>query len=237
MKTNFDRYSIQARYFPVVISTLPLLITIIALSPSNSIGIGILTAFLTSAGVTAVLIQIGRDYGKKKEGNFNILFGGKATICMLRHKTSTINPITLERYHSKLSKSIRTKKPTSKYENSNPDECDIIYDSWIDWLRTKTRDIKKHNLVFEENINYGFRRNLWGIKSFGIVISIIGILLLIIKLILDFLNYHSISLYLVIIVIFNNLFLLFWIFCVTPKWVRLAANEYAKRLLEACEIL
>lgn len=235
MVTKIDNYSLRARYLPVVISTLPLLLTISTLFPNNYIGIGILAGFITSAGITAILAQIGRDYGKNKEDKFNSIYGGKATTCLLRHQTSIINSNTLERYHIKLSKSLKTKKPTLKYENDHPAECDIIYESWIDWLKTKTRDKKKYSLIFEENVNYGFRRNLWGIKPFGIIFSIIALLASLINAIIHFQNNKSMLLYILIVIMINTLFIIFWIIIVSAKWVRLAANEYAKRLLESCE--
>ena len=46
------------------------------------------------------------------------------------------------------------------------EEADEIYRSWSNYLRTNVRDIEKYNLLFAELINYGFRRNVYGMKYF-----------------------------------------------------------------------
>jgi len=47
-------------------------------------------------------------------------------------------------------------------ERSEPESADHVYDSSTAFLLEKTRDKKAFPLIFEENCNYGFRRNLWG---------------------------------------------------------------------------
>lgn len=42
-------------------------------------------------------------------------------------------------------------------------------------LKAATKDKKRFPLVFAENCNYGFCRNLWGVKSWGVATSLIAI--------------------------------------------------------------
>jgi len=38
-------------------------------------------------------------------------------------------------------------------------------------LLTQTRDKRTYSLLFEWNISYGFRRNMFGLRRFGILVS------------------------------------------------------------------
>lgn len=42
------------------------------------------------------------------------------------------------------------------------------------FLREQTRDPKMFPIVYEENVNYGFRRNLLGLKPTGAAIAVVG---------------------------------------------------------------
>jgi hypothetical protein len=78
----------------------------------------------------------------------------------------------------------------------NPDYALDCYDSCGDLLREKTRDKDKFSLIFQENMNYGFRRNLWGMKTLGIFTSLMGIIFCTIKAIYLWYalgNIHTIS--------------------------------------------
>src|SRR2546426_4811456 len=67
------------------------------------------------------------------------------------------------------------KLPTAQQEADDPPAADVVYEACGAFLRDKTRDQKKFPLVFEENCNYGLRRNLWGMKPIGIAIATLGI--------------------------------------------------------------
>ncbi len=61
--------------------------------------------------------------------------------------------------------------PTAKDEEADPVKCDAYYERCGNWLRENTRDTKKFKLLFDENINYGYRRNLLGLKAPGLAID------------------------------------------------------------------
>jgi hypothetical protein len=101
------------------------------------------------------------------------------------------------------------------------------------FLRTVTRDHKKFPLVFAENCSYGMRRDLWGMKPLAIcvtvaavpTVSIIGVVHPARREIAATAAAVDIAL------------LLGWVFMFTPTWVRLPAEAYAERVLEACDKL
>ena len=49
----------------------------------------------------------------------------------------------------------------------------VTYDSAARWLRKATRDRRQFNLVFTENVSYGFRRNLFGVRWIGGLVALL----------------------------------------------------------------
>jgi hypothetical protein len=58
--------------------------------------------------------------------------------------------------------------PTDAEEQSNPEGADAAYASAVMWLKERARG-KDFPMVDRENAQYGFRRNLRGLKWIGIV--------------------------------------------------------------------
>ena len=63
-----------------------------------------------------------------------------------------------------LSSKIGQSVPTEQAEKDNPKVGDAFYERGGGWLRENTRDTKKFPVLFSENITYGYRRNLLGLK-------------------------------------------------------------------------
>ena len=73
-----------------------------------------------------------------------------------------------------LARKIDTAFPDAGQEKSNPAKADEAYQSGAHWLLDHTRpdDGKKFDLLFRDNVTYGFRRNALGVRPLGIVIAI-----------------------------------------------------------------
>ena len=229
-----DTYTRRVRLQPALLVALPLGIATLAWFPGGLIGWSTLWGLIVWSGGTALLSQVGRDWGKKKEPQLYRMWGGKPTTLLLRHRDARNREIVMRR-HTKLKKLIPTLHiPSLKEEQAKPSVADDVYENCAAFLREKTRDKKKFNLIFEENCNYGFRRNLWGMKPIGILIATIGCAAV---GVLFLVRGRSIPPLAVACGLGNLLLLLGWAFLFTPKWVRIPAEAYAARLLEACEIL
>ncbi len=50
-----------------------------------------------------------------------------------------------------------------------------VYDSATAYLRDTTRDRGRFPLVFQAMYDYGFRRNLWGLKPWGLTFALTGL--------------------------------------------------------------
>jgi hypothetical protein len=232
-KGLLDEYDRNARLKPALLVILPASLTVTALGVNVSAPVGVLTGSLTAIGFTYVLAQFARDRGKRKELSLFALWGGKPTTVRLRHRTNAINPYTLARYHAIATRLVGKSIPSTFEEQNDPQSADLIYESVGDCLRGKTRDTKKYPLIFKELVSYGFRRNLWGMKPFGIFLTSACVIFQLGFLTRLFFYQSSVPPVQVVMAVTNLVILLCWIFLVNPSWVRIPADAYADRLLEA----
>ncbi len=234
-------YERKARLYPAFLVILPLVVTVIA---TLALKIDVLKAAATglvACGATFALAQLARDRGYNRQPYLFNLWGGSPSIAIFRHSNARLDPITKARYHQKLAALVpETRKlPTPASEQENPDEADRVYAAWSNFLRVSTRDTKKYDLLFAESVNYGYRRNAWGLRPLGIAFSAASLAFAIFQI------YASTrgkgigqgDTKLTIALLFDTSALVLWVFVVKTEWVRLAANAYADRLAEACESL
>jgi len=233
-----DHYTFQARLLPALIVVLPLGLVVVVFQPSQSAAINFLAGALVSFGLTALLSQLGRDLGKRKEADFFTKTGGKPSTLMLSFRSSTLDRETLARCHAKLQSMVpNLRMPTQEEESKNTTDAFVKYDSCVSFLREKTRDKKRFPLVYSENVNYGFRRNLWGMKSAGIVIATLGIIGCIITILYHLVSSsHGVTISIAALMINIALFV-WWVLRIRFEWVKLAAFAYARQLILSCEIL
>jgi hypothetical protein len=236
----FDNYTLKARFYPVIMLFLPLIV----LGLFYSFEFQSVLHFFSSVGILSALTflfsQLGRDQGKKKEPELWKNWGGTPSIQVLRLRDQIIDKHTKLRYHQKLQTLFPvTTLPDQSMETNNPNEADEVYRAWTQFLITKTRDTKQYSLLFKENINYGFRRNLWGLKR--IAITLIFLLIIfnygfwIYKTQLwNPLHFPDVFIYSSGVLV---LLLLFWSIIVSRNWVKSVAFSYASRLCEAVETL
>lgn len=236
--TKFDIYTWRARIVPAFLVFLPLAIAVFLWIPDILL-IGRLAGIvLGPLGVAMLMAQIGRDRGYKKQPQLWLKWGGAPTTQLLRHRNSESNPVLRDKYHRKFKElQPELEIPTPEEEERDPQKADHIYEACVRHLITRTRDRKQFPLIFHENVNYGFRRNLWGMKLFGTLFALIGLAACGLNLWLNWKNTQRIAGEAAISGIVNLGLLLFWLFWVTPSWVRIPADAYSARLFESCEHL
>src|SRR6266849_6544320 len=162
MEFAFDKYTYHARLLPILITLLPLGLGLAAWFPGQAVVWKFVGAIFISFGLTALLSQLGGDLGAQKEPLLFQMWGGVPTTRMLSYSLSKLDPFTLKRYHAKLRVLLPDLKiPEPGDEARNPSAARQVYSSCVLFLRENTRDRKRFPLVFAENVNYGFRRNLW----------------------------------------------------------------------------
>jgi hypothetical protein len=234
-----DRYTLTARFAPAVLVTLPLGLAFATWFPPEKHLPAALTAVGGTIALAVLLGQLGRDQGKKKQPELFRDWGGPPTSRMLSHRHSSFNPLTLGRYHERLKTLIPgLQLPASKdEEQADPAKANLAYESAGDYLREATRDRDKFRMVMAENINYGFRRNLWAMKSAGIVACLIALVIVGIRAGETYFHRGEVEALTTASLLFSCVLLVLWLVRVTRSWVRIAADEYSRQLLSACDKL
>lgn len=243
---SFDVYTWKARILPMVTVFFPLTTTIALLGlfphPSNitlwsqlgELALRFIAIPFVLLGIGMLFSQIGRDKGSLKQKELWERWGGAPTTQILRHRTIGNNKYELKRRHQKIrSKFPEIRIPFENDEQNDPDEADMAYQAAINAIIGLTRDKEKFHLVFEENVSYGYRRNLWGLKRWGVVSSIIGLVIAIVVGVVTWKNMSLFHLLFVLSIAINSGFLVMWFQVITPEWVRIPADAYARRLMEA----
>lgn len=256
----FDKYEFKARIIPAFLLLCPLFLTILFwfistfnISLEEKSGIFLLTIILLISTVLflAVLKFLGStisSLGKEKEKQLYKKWGGKPTNMLLRFSDETINSHTKKRYHKFFKENIEGINflPWGK-EKADLVEADKNFESAIDFLRNQRRDKSKYPLVFEENINYGFSRNLFAMKPRGVLLNLFLLVTSSAWIFLKYLqkvNWNSknsileslqkIPPQLTWLWFIYILFLISWCF-VRSDWVKSRGYAYARALLETCD--
>lgn len=234
----FDSYTLKARYYPTVIVVAPLCLAVLSWAYAQfdfltSLG----AAAVSGLGLAFVMDQVGRDGGRNKQGRLFGLWGGVPTTLMLRHADQTLEPPSKSRYHKFLAKKLPDIDiPTKEAEVHDPASADAVYSSCVEYLKVATRDHAQFPLVFQENINYGFRRNLWGMRPAGIATSLAGTA----ASAAAWIALHDRGAIADGVVAgvatgISAMLASFWMLRFTPSWVRTTAFAYARQLLASCD--
>lgn len=244
MTKLFDKYDLQARIYPAILVLLPIGIFFFAWMlkiqevPKLHDWLKLGSGSLIGACMLLFLAQMARSHGKTAEAELVKQWDGLPTTIMLRHRDTSLDPVTKKRYHEALAHLVPgITIPTELAEQADPDRADSIYSGCVSYLRSQTRDQHKFPLLITENIDYGFRRNLFGLKGFGIVCSLTGLGGCVWRLIRELQKgAATLPLTLLCVLICGGLLYL-WIFKINAAWVRQAADAYARRLLETVDQL
>lgn len=233
-----DRYARRARLYPALLTLFPALVTVLILYPAAyaSLASG-LVSLAIGCGVLMFLASIARYLGRKTEQQLYELWGGKPTTLWLRHRDTNLDPVTKQRYYAFLTKNVPGwSMPTPSEEAADPASADGYYTSAVTWLLEHTRDKGQYPLVFEENINYGFHRNMLALRPIAVTINLvcIGFILLNAYVLHHLVNLADVGI--VVTLCISIGMLAFWTFIVSPDWVKSIAYAYARALFASCDM-
>ena len=242
----FDSYGRQARLFPGLLTVFPPLLVILAWFPAlliSNIGATLLT-IAVSCGLFYALGSWARTRGKNIEPGLLAQWGGWPSTLVLRH-SGPMQAATIARYHGYLGKNVpHLSLPTPEDERLDPKGADEAYASAVKWLKEKTR--KGFPLIEKENAQYGFRRNLLGMRPVGITLCAVAIGVSLLSVFGQALNFSTESALAAVsakpselwaAVGVNFVAMLGWIFVVNVEWVKQSGYQYADALLAACDLL
>src|SRR5664280_3851350 len=163
-----DAYDRKARLYPaaVVIFPLTLLGLVLFSLPERWKGLVTLAA---AGGLHVLVIHVVRDLGAGKQDALWASWGGAPTTLLLRWAGKT-NLIQQQQRHTAVGVATAVNLPTQQEEAADQAGTDAIYESAVEVLREKTRGDDLPPVV-AESANYGFRRNLYGCRPFGIGVA------------------------------------------------------------------
>lgn len=228
-----QEYTRRARLLPAILVGLPLAFTAVALFPSEPDWWKGLTGLLTSAAVAAFVANIARSQGVRKQDDLFRSWGGVPTTQLLRFRTAE-NKAQVAQFHTDVSTATGRILPDEASETKDPGAADQEYSVAVRKLRRFTDDRDRFAFVFNENVNYGFRRNLYGLRGLGIASALLGAIAAAVLAILASQDIVDGSVVAFSIAAAINVFIAAaWIFYVNAGWVREVAFSYGERLLEA----
>jgi|CXWL01.1.fsa_nt_gi hypothetical protein len=174
-------------------------------------------------------------------------WGGTPTTILLRHADKTLDVYSKQRYHKWLqSKLPNFTMPSAEIESMNSVDADQIYTSAANFLREYTRDKDKFPMIYSDNVAYGFARNLLVLRSVGVGVTWISILLNAALVSFYFITasegftefvVHNISMIIFASgsILVSVILLWIFVFLINDSYVHGRAVRYAKSLLAVCE--
>lgn len=169
----FDAYSLRARLFPAIIAAAPALAALALLISWKSFELSNVIATISVFVLLFAVADFSRARGRKIEIELYSEYGGLPSITMFRRNDSTIAQGLKDRYRTLLAAKLGTASPSADQELASQHNADSFYEQCGVWLRQNTRDTKKFPILFNENITYGFRRNLLGVKWLALVLNVV----------------------------------------------------------------
>ena len=166
-----DLYSLRARVQPTVMVALPAVLVVYALLPDYVLFVTAFFGLLGIAGGNGIIADLGRKRGYKKQDDLWNSWGGAPTTRLLRHRRIPGDITLAPGLRQQIEDRLEYQLPTEEDELADPDSADAEYRRATLALIEATRDEARFPLIFAENTNYGFRRNLWGLKPIGVSIA------------------------------------------------------------------
>jgi hypothetical protein len=170
----FDRYDILARITPGLLAPLVPGISLLIAFPQiisgniyRTIGSGVVMI-----GLSFLFASLARSRGRAVQHTLKQRWGGFPTEIVLRFRDSTIEMPTKRAYHAALQDLAPDfRLPDASAEAQDPDAADGIYRAVIRRLIDLRRG-PKYPLIHNDNIAYGFWRNLLGMREAALVLAV-----------------------------------------------------------------
>jgi hypothetical protein len=178
-----------------------------------------------------------RKAGKDIEPRLYLEMGGNPSVTMMYRSDSAIDNASKDRYRTFLASMVKQPEPTVDIEQNNPAAANGFYELAGTWLRENTRDTKRFSILFSELVSYGFRRNLLGVRWPALALNVIVVLIC-----AGLLRYgwpidasDGMTPRSIVVLLVAAAHAIFFLFVVTPAYVKAAAKTYARQLILSCE--
>lgn len=221
MFSFFNTYNIRARLSVGIILFSPVIISLyLQVQTVKDLSTTIVVA-LTLFAASNILIMFVRQKGKNIGENEN---GRPSRRDVLRNYFfNKLNAISRERICDIL------KEKDNRFAALAASPADeLLFDSALGIMQEETRD---KPIVAEENVMYGFVRNMLGVKRIGIGLCILCCIIEVMALYVT--NYSLLNIEMLIALVVDIVYLGMWVFLVNDKLLSFTAENYAEALFKA----
>jgi hypothetical protein len=221
-----DAYALKARHGPALIAGLPgaFLMLAGAFSPAQ----GGKVVGIAGGAVLFLAGQLVRDQGRRLQAELWRRWGGNPTSRRLQDEPNNAE------LRARVEAVTGVQLPTQADETQDSGRAERQRDLAVASLRERTRE---HKVLLAENINYGFRRNLLGLRRLGRLLATVALSISVAALIVGNGSWDQRAATWGLSALGCLVMLVFWRRVVTERWVRTAAEIYADQLLAATHAL
>lgn len=235
---GLDQYDRDARIGPSLFAILPASLLAAIWTPGFTRTAASVAVLVLTCGVAYLLKGAARTAGENVEQRLLARLGGWPTTLALRHNGPLLDPVTRSDYHHTLRRLGRT-IPSAEEQDQDLESADAHFGRSVKWLLEQTRrpDHPTDNLLLRENIEYGFRRNLVGLKTVALTV-LFGCMIVDASAL--FLSVSPQTSTIVAGLALLSLYLadlLLWVRFLNDEFVEKASWKYAKRLLATLDTL
>lgn len=158
-----DDYERRARLVPGLLLVAPVAIVVLMFSLKGNPVVAGIVGSLTAFGAPVVLANVVRHRGLAVQDDLWQAWGGKPTNQLLQTGPSG------RRDHWRAAVEAVSGQTLPTPGQPDPDGH---YDAAVATVISDTRDPKHFKLVFNENRNYGYERNLYGLRKLGLIVAL-----------------------------------------------------------------
>ncbi|WP_283183463.1 hypothetical protein [Pseudomonas svalbardensis] len=234
--SQFDTYSLKARVFPALIAGLPTLTLLFIIVPWDHLDLSHVIAVAMGAVLLFAFADMARHRGKKVQEKL----GTGETPDQWHRDNPDVPEGSKDRYREFVAAQLNQSAPTVEDEKLRPQHANDFYRSANAWLREESRDHSTFNLLFSENITYGFRRNLLGLKTTALFCNSVVLILCVGILYFGpsyFASLPKIDEKIIIVITSVVLHSAYMMAAVHAAVVREASRAYGRQLILSCETL
>jgi hypothetical protein len=234
-----DKYERQARLVPGVVALLPVAITVTALGLRHASVVSVIVSLLSLAGGPIVLADTVRSLGLKAQSKLWASWGGPSTTIALRLREATSNAVQRDIWRTAVQKVTGIKLVSERGESSNAGRADQTIEAAVSRVRELTRDDRRFYMVQVENRGYGYRRNLYAMRTIGRTIAFFCSLVIVGFALWPLAGGKNMDFQLAYVlgVVIDVLIALGWYLLPSSGRVREAADKYAYQLFQAAVTL
>jgi hypothetical protein len=232
-----DAYTLRARLFPAILGAAPALAAVLLLISWKSFELSNIVATIGMLVLIYALADWARKLGQDIQPRLYEQMGGKPSVTMMYRSDDAIDQASKDRYRAFLAAKITQPAPTVADEAQNPAVANAFYELAGTWLRENTRDAKKFPILFNENVTYGFRRNLLGLKwpALALNVAVVAICGAILWQRAPVNMSDDMTSRVLVVMVVAAVHAIYITLLVKPQNVMAASRTYARQLILSCE--